>query len=118
MAIVINYLYPASVAGGTTPPTFAQSLLCNTVTATIYATSGPDTAAVITHNFGLPAADISAGWPTVGIEAIDTLGQASGWWLQSIDPNWVGLGRLTSTATEDTVPSIKVKVRRPITMDR
>ena len=119
MAININYLYAgASFTPGTTPPTYAQSLLCNVVTATVYASSGPDTAAVITHNFALPAADISAGFPDVYFEALDTLAGLSGWWIQSIDPNWVGLGRLTSSQSQDTIPSIKVKVSRPTTLVR
>jgi hypothetical protein len=115
MAITINYLYPVT---GTTPPTFLQSLNVTAVTATIFATSAPDTAAVITHNFALPAADISAGWPNVLVEPIDSLAASSDWWIQSLDPNYVGLARLTSTAGQDTVPQIKVKVSRPSTLTR
>lgn len=115
MAIVINYLYPVT---GTTPPTFLQSLNVNTVAATIYPTSSPDTAAIVTHNFGLPAADISAGWPSIEIDPIDSLAASSDWWIQSLDPNYVGLARLTSTAGQDTVPQIKVRVSRPSTLVR
>ena len=115
MAIVINYLYPTP---GTTPPTPSVAQNVNTVVATVYPTSGPDTAAVITHNFALPAADISAGWPNVGFEPIDSLAGLNGWWIRSLDPNWVGLARLTSAQGEDTVPQIKVKVARPHTIVR
>jgi hypothetical protein len=88
------------------------------VIATVFPTSSPDTAAVITHDFQMPAADISAGWPQVIIEPIDSLALASDWWVQSVDPNYLGLARLTSLAGQDTVPQIKVFVSRPWTGSR
>jgi hypothetical protein len=115
MAITITYLYPVN---GTTPPTFLQSLDVNVVTALINSTSAPDTAAIVTTNFALPAADISAGWPDIYFEDLDTTFALNAWWIQSIDPNWVGLARLTSSAGTDTVPSIRVKVSRPSTLVR
>jgi hypothetical protein len=115
MSITINYLWPVF---GSTPPTVAQAANVSIVTATIFASSAQDTAAVITHNFGMPASDISAGWPIVEREGIDSLAGANGWWTQSIDPNWVGIARLTSAQGDDTVPSIKVRVWRPHTIIR
>jgi hypothetical protein len=115
MAININYRWPVF---GTTPPTVTQAMNVSIVSADIYASSAADTAAVITHNMQIPLTDISAGWPIVEREALDSLAGANGWWTQSIDPNWVGLGRLTSAQGEDTVPNIRVRIERPNTLTR
>lgn len=113
--MVTNYLYPVT---GSTPPTLAQGANVNSVVATVYPSSGTDAAVGITHNMNMPASDISQGWPMLEIRGLDSLAGQSGWFLQSVDPNYVGLARLTSNQGEDTVPQIKVIVSRPQTIFR
>lgn len=115
-AMVVNYLWP--VTGTPTPPTPTQAMNVNTVVATVSPTSGPDAQVAITHNFQLPNSDISSGWPTCHVAPLDSLGLLSGWFQQSFDPNYVGLARLTSNQSEDTVPQIKVTILRPHTITR
>ena len=113
--MVVNYLYPVT---GSTPPTVGQAANVNSVVATVYPSSGPDAQVAITHNWGLPASDISAGWPICDLEGLDSLAGQSGWIRQSFDPNYVGLARLTSNQGEDTVPQIKVIISKPHTIFR
>jgi hypothetical protein len=76
MAQTITYAYPVA---GTTPPTLAQALLCNMVTATVF-WSDSEVTALLTHNWGLTAAQSANLWPVVIIEydtgSLTTLPQA------------------------------------------
>jgi hypothetical protein len=115
MANTINYLSPVV---GATPPTQAQAAVVNTVIATIAPgqTNAPTQA--LTHNLQIPAADISSGWPNVGVEPLDNLAGTSAWFIQSIDPNYVGLAQANSSGGFDTSAQIKVKMSRPNTLIR
>src|ERR1700676_3495601 len=64
MAQTITYTYPVA---GTTAPTIAQALQCNMVVATIN-WSDSETTALLTHNWGLSAAQAANLWSTVIID--------------------------------------------------
>lgn len=117
MAGVVTYL---NINGGTptTPPTQAQAAFVNSVIATIAPNTNTPANTVVTHNMQLPAADITAGYPSVGIEALDTLAGTSGWYLQSLDPNFVGLAQVNTSQGVDTAAQIKVRIQRPNTLVR
>jgi hypothetical protein len=64
MAQTITYTYPVA---GTTPPTLAQALNCNMVVATVN-WSDSEITALLTHNWGLSAAQAANLWPTTIID--------------------------------------------------
>jgi hypothetical protein len=106
MAITINYLYPVA---GTTPPTPIQ--VANMVIATVQGSAASDTSAAITHDFGLPASDISSGFPEVEIlQQANELTQ--GIWELSENPNFTVLG------VSGIVGPVKVFIKRPHTIVR
>jgi len=115
MANVINYLWPVL---GSTPPTAAQSSVVNSVRATITPTQTNSPTQAITHNLGISAADISSGFEDVGIEPLDSLAGTSGWYVQSIDPNFIGLAQGNSSGGYDTNVQVKVTISRPHTIVR
>lgn len=61
--VTVTYAYPVS---GTTPPTSAQAVNSNLLTATVNAADG-DTTWTITHNWGLSAAQLANLWPLVHV---------------------------------------------------
>jgi hypothetical protein len=65
MAVTVTYLAPPAVAGGTIAPTAAQSFRYNSVIADIIKSADGDAAAVVTHNWGLSAAQLAAGGPWI-----------------------------------------------------
>jgi hypothetical protein len=117
MAGVVTYL---NINGGTptTPPTQAQAALINSVIATVAPNTNTPANTAVTHNLNFPAADISAGYPSVGIEALDNLAGTSGWFLQSLDPNFVGLAQVNTSGGVDTNAQIKVRMDRNWTSKR
>jgi len=109
-AVTISYLYPFTSA-----PTAAQmqNQPFNTVTATVSATAAGDTSAVITHNFGLSAAEITQGFPFPLI-----IGQSdettSPWYESSENPNFTVIQKNTL----GTGPAVKVAIVRPHSITR
>lgn len=102
MAVTTSNLYP--IAGSA--PTAAQALLVNMVIATVQGGAAGDTSAVITHNFGLPASDISFGLPEVEVlQQANELTQ--GIWELSENPNYTVLG------LAGVVGPVKVFIKRP-----
>lgn len=104
--------------GTTTPPTQAQAALVNSVIAVVAPINTNNPQTIITHNLQFPAADISSGFPTVGIEALDALASTSGWYRQSLDPNYVGLAQVNSSGGYDVSNQILVRITRPNTFIR
>lgn len=104
----VTYLTPIH---GTTPPTAAQIRLLSSVTVTINF-GDTDTSAVITHNFGLSAAEAADGYPWTP------------WWIVNpgtvvplisfvnTDTNTVTVTKALATGTNCT---IEVAVLRPDT---
>lgn len=104
--------------GTTTPPTQAQAAFVNSVIALIAPINTNNPQTIITHNMQFPAADISSGYPTVGVEPLDALAATSGWYRQSLDPNYVGLAQVNSSGGYDTASQILVRITRPNTIIR
>lgn len=92
MAVTNSYNWP--LAGGTVPPTAAQS---NYLVMGQMNWADSDTQAVITHNFGLTAAEITAGFPIVTLD-IDSTNTGTG--LQA--------GTIAVSAAANTVTLTKV----------
>jgi hypothetical protein len=109
-AVTINFLYPF-----TTAPTTGQMINTpyNTVIATVVASAAADTSAVITHDFGLPASDITQGFPQLTIvpQGDET---TSPWYEASENPNYTVLQKNTLGAG----PTVKVFVQRPHSIAR
>src|SRR5271170_7099334 len=110
MAVTVNYLYPVA---GATAPTAAQASVVATVIATILPTSSTDASATITHNWGLPAADITSGFPLVSFQPSDLIGaNASNFFVISQNPNYTVVGKNASAGT-DSVAQVQVNITRP-----
>lgn len=136
MAVVVNYLAPASPYIGfstapptTTPPTQAQmgsptsGAKINTVVATVTSTSAADTGIALTHNMQAPNSDITNGFPTVLIEPQTVLGLTQWWVVASQNPNftWLTKGNNVAGAQDAStlgIAGVTVTIRRPITLDR
>lgn len=104
--------------GTSTPPTQAQAAFVNSVIAVVAPINTNNPQTVITHNMQFPAADISSGYPQVGIEALDALAGTSGWYRQSLDPNYVGLAQGNASGGYDASNQILVRIQRPNTVVR
>jgi len=102
-AVTISYLYPIT----TGPPTGSQ--VTNMVIATVVGSAAGDTSAVITHNFGLAAGEITQGFPRVVIEGQDGNSITSPWFELSENPNYTVLGKGTVAAGG----TVKVTIDRP-----
>ena len=85
MAVAVTYEWP--VAGGT-PPTALQAN--DKVVAVVEATADGDILADITHNLGISAADLTAGFPEVLIEQMLPEG-----WVST--PHTLAAGKLTNS---------------------
>jgi hypothetical protein len=99
MAVTISQLYPVAGAPPASPNTGS-----NMVVATVVATAAGDTSAAITHNFNLPASDISAGFPRV--TPIAQSSEINSVYELSENPNYTILGL-------PGVVSVKVWIDRP-----
>ena len=85
MAVTINILYPVA---GSDPP--SPNLVSNMLIATVVATAAGDTSAAITHNFNLPASDISSGFPLLNFSAESS--EVNSVYELSENPNFTILG--------------------------
>lgn len=136
MAVVVNYLAPASPYIGfstapptTTPPTQAQmgsptsGAKINTVVATVTSTTNSDTGVALTHDMQVPNSDITNGFPTVVIAPLTALGNTQGWIAASQNPNFTWLTKVQQAAGAQDASTlglngVLVTIRRPITNDR
>lgn len=111
MSVTVTYKAPY-----TTAPTTAQQHYTpkNLVIATVAASVAGDTQAIITHNFGLSAAELALDYPLVAITPQDGNEITSPWFEISQAPNFTVLGKGT-TATGGTV---KVAIQRPASQIR
>jgi hypothetical protein len=116
MAVTVTYLQAGDVfLGSTTPPTVTQAQNANSLVATVLPSANGDAGATITHQFGFSSTQLQKGFPNVDIIGLDTSAAASNWYLQSSDPNWIGLGKVIGLGA-DTVPQIQVRIARPNTL--
>ena len=113
MAYTVNFLRPAS---GATAPTAQQSAQVSTVVVTAFPGNSADAQLNITHNLGIPASDISQGFPLWQDEKIDTLGAASSYYQVSQGPNILVLSRLGTTAGVDSQAQVQINISRPHTI--
>lgn len=103
-------------ANSTTPPLKSVMRKHSMLVATIIAALDADASAVITHNMQLSAADIASGYPNVLFTPISSFAQTSVWYVQSIDPNWIGLAKHNVAGGGDAAAQLKVSVLRPNTI--
>lgn len=110
MAVTVTYSYPVA---GVTAPTATQAK--ELVIANVIAAADGDTAATITHNFGLTTNQIAVGFPLVSL--IGTKSQAltalSAWAVTSITTNTIVLTKLASTGSGDAAAQLTVQIQRP-----
>jgi hypothetical protein len=109
MAVTISYLYPS-----TTVPSQSVNPGYNMVIATVSASAAADTSAVITHDFGLPASDISQGFPLLIFSPGDGNEITSPWYEASENPNYTVLQKSTTAAGG----LLKVNISRPHSITR
>ncbi len=111
MAITVTYTYPVA---GVTPPTAAQAK--DLVVASVVASADGDTVATITHNFGLTAAQLAAGFPLVSM-TLGPLGQAlaasSGWSFTSASANAAVFTKLATVGSGSATAQLIVALQRP-----
>jgi len=115
MAVTVTYLCPLSVQGTTTGPTAAQAASTVEVAASIVATADADTAATVTHNWGLSTASLALGHPWVILEpslslALTALPQ---WTITTKTLNVVTLTKLASTGSGSATPQLVVHILKP-----
>lgn len=98
--MTVTYLYPAT---GTTPPSAAQMLLQNLLTVEIN-TLDADTAGVITHNWGLSAAETGFYRPIISVKSIvrETAGDFLTWALPETSPNALAFNKTSGGGTGGT----------------
>ncbi len=113
MAVTITYLWEGQGVATTNPPTQAQAFKISTVVATIVAGAAGDTSAVVTHDFNLPASDMSAGFPESNMvpQGDET---TSPWWEASTNPNYT----VYQKNTLGVGPTYKIFIHRPHTLVR
>lgn len=98
--MTVNYL---NVGGpGNVPPTAQQAARVSTCQVALSPTNSGDTSQIITHNFGLTAAELTQGWPEVIFEPLTALAQASNWFVLSQAPAFTIVARGGTTAGVDT----------------
>lgn len=102
-------VYYLNVGGpGNTPPTANQARSVSVVNVGLNPTNSGDTSQIITHNFGLTTQQISQGWPHIYFDFRDSLAPASLWYVQSVNPNYIVVGRGATTAGVDTTNNMQV----------
>lgn len=83
----------------------------NQVIATVVAGAASDDVVVITHDFGLTAAELALGYPSVQLTPISDGGSTSPYWEASQHPNYTVLEK----NTDDVGPAVKVVLNaRPV----
>lgn len=108
MAVTVTYEYPVA---GTTAPTAAQ--VASLVSANVIATADADTTAVITHNLGLSAAELSAGFPLVDVTPLLAAAYTSQWAVTGAMANAVTLTKGTGAGSGNAAAQIRVQISRP-----
>jgi hypothetical protein len=115
--MTVNYLNAGGP--GNVAPTVAQALTFNTLNVSLSPSSTLDSSQAITTNWGLPASDISAGWPLIHIQPMDYTAGSSGWYNISQAPSFVLIGRVGTTAGIDTANAqVTIAITRPHSLVR
>jgi hypothetical protein len=115
--MTVNYLNAGGP--GNVAPTVAQALGFNTLNVSLSPQSTLDSSQAITTNWGLPASDISAGWPIIHFQGMDYTAGSSGWYNISQAPSFVIVGRVGTTAGIDTANAqVNVNIMRPHSLFR
>jgi hypothetical protein len=114
-AVVVTYECPLSVQGTTTGPTAAQAASTVEVSATIVASADADTAATVTHNWGLSTAALALGHPWVILEPLlsEALTALSAWTITTKTLNVVTLTKLASTGSGSATAQLRVHIVKP-----
>ena len=106
MAMQIYYLWPTAGA----PPTGAVASKVSVVNVGLNPTNSGDNSQIITHAFGLTTQQISQGWPHIYFDFRDSLAPASLWYVQSVNANFIVVGRGATTAGVDSTNNQQVVV--------
>jgi len=101
----IYYLWPGSAV-----PTPTTARTVSVINVGLNPTNSADNSQIITHCFGLTTQQISQGWPHIYFDFRDSLGPASLWYVQSVNPNFIVVGRGATTAGVDTTNNQQVIV--------
>jgi len=110
MAVTVTYEYPVA---GIVAPTALQGRVCTCVATVIKGADG-DTAATITHNMGLSAAQIAQGFPVVTITKIEQITAVlADWTVTTVTANTVVMTATAGAGSGSANPQIRVTVRRP-----
>lgn len=112
MAVTVTYSWPVA---GVVAPTALQTE--DLVVADVIADNNADTDAVITHNIGLSAAELVAGFPIVALEPMIAAAQASLWYVSAKAANTVTVTKAAGVGG-DPAAQLRVHVRRPHTIYR
>ena len=98
--MTVTYLYPAT---GITPPTAAQMLLQNLLTVQVNSLDA-DTTGVITHNWGLSAAETAFYRPLIIPKAVvlETAGQLLTWVLPAANANQLSFNKTGAVGSGGT----------------
>jgi hypothetical protein len=115
--MIVNYLNAGGP--GNVAPTVAQALGFNTLQVGLSPQSTLDSSLAITTNWGLPASDISSGYPFVHFQLMDYTAGSSGWYNISQAPSFVIVGRVGTTAGIDTANAqVICQISRPMSLVR
>lgn len=117
MAVTINYEYPIVVA---VPPGVAPTALQvhDSVIAAVIATANGDTDAVITHNFGLVAAQLAAGQPEIILIPLQPVAIVASWVVSAVAANTITVTKLGVGGTSDAAVQLRVHIKRPHSIGR
>jgi len=110
MAVTVTYAYPVT---GVVPPTAAQMLNANAVTAEVEATADADTTATITHNMALTVAQQAALQPFIRLTPLLTQFYLSTWTAAFPDGNTVTLTKGIGVGSGAMGAQLRVIVERP-----
>ena len=109
MAVTVTYEHPVA---GIVAPTAVEAK--GIVNANVIATADGDTTATITHNFGLSADEIAAGWPAVVITPLlQAVAVVSAWAVTSVTTNTVVLTKGVGAGSGNVGAQLRVSVQRP-----
>lgn len=114
MAVTVTYQHPVA---GIVAPTALQ--VADMVIATIIKGADGDVAATITHNMGLTAAQLAAGFPIVTITPIEQVTAALADWTVGVPTaDTVPLNATAAVGSGSANPQVRVTVRRPHSIGR
>jgi hypothetical protein len=106
--VTVSPTYP-----GTSAPTAATMQNYNMVIGTVVAGASSDVQTIITHNFGLSAAEIAQGFPLVVLTGLGDE-TTSSWWEASQNPNYTVLAKNNYA----TGPTTQYNISRPHSITR